>query len=292
MTQPLSDHEPVSNYAQVNGLRLHYLDWGGDGPPIVIVHATGFLGRIYRPIARALRSIGRVYSYDQRGHGDSERPALEAISWYRTADDLEGLLVALGLSGVRAFGHSAGGTAIAAVAQKRPDLITRAMIVEPVIIDQADPRQRPSELYERTIKRKPGFASLAAMYANFAGKPPYMTWDADVLRDYCEHGTRPDADGRRLLKCAPEVEARLYQTARDFDGLSRILASTVPTLVVFGEKSESPGIEFGARIAHDAPQRQVMIVPGGGHLVPMEQPAEIARMALEFFVAGRVTRGA
>jgi pimeloyl-ACP methyl ester carboxylesterase len=285
MTKPLPVNEPISDYVRVNGLRLHYVDWGGEGPPIVIVHATGFLGRVYRPIALALRSIGHVYSYDQRGHGDSERPAIAEISWYRTAEDLEGFLLAMGLGGVRAFGHSAGGTAIGAVADKRPDLITRAMIVEPVIIDQADPRQRPNDLYERTLKRKPAFDSLEAMYANFAGKPPYMTWDRDVLRDYCEYGTRADGDGRQLLKCSPEVKARLYQTARDFDGLARILASTVPMLVVFGEKSESPGIEFGERIARDAPQRRVVVVPGGGHLVPMEQPAVIARMALEFFTA-------
>ena len=287
MSKLLPVDEPVSNYVTINGLRLHYLDWGGDGPPIVIVHATGFLGHIYRPIALALRALGHVYSYDQRGHGDSERPELAAISWYRSAEDLEGLLLAMGLSGVRAFGHSAGGTAIGAVAQSRPDLIARAMIVEPVIIDPADPRQRPNELYERTLKRKPAFDSLAAMHARLAGKPPYLTWDPDVLRDYCEHGTRADGDGRRLLKCSPEVEARLYQTARDFDGLSRILASTVPMLVVFGAKTESPGIEFGERIARDAPHRRVAIVPGGGHLVPMEQPAAIARMALEFFASAR-----
>ena len=285
-------HEPVSDYARVNGLKLHYLDWGGDGPPIVIVHATGFLGRIYRPIALALRALGHVYSYDQRGHGDSERPDLAEISWYRTAEDLAGFLNVMGLTGVRAFGHSAGGTAIAAVAHQRPDLIRRAMLVEPVIIDQADPRERPGELYERTLKRKPGFDSLEAMNANFAAKPPYMTWRPDVLRDYCEHGTRPDGDGRRVLKCPPGIEARLYQTARDFDGLSRILASTVPMLIVFGEKSESPGIEFGERIARDAPQRRIAVVPGGGHLVPMEQPEEIARMALEFFAGESAAPGA
>jgi pimeloyl-ACP methyl ester carboxylesterase len=287
MANQLPAHEPISHYVTINGLRVHYLDWGGDGPPIVIVHATGFLGHIYRPIALALRALGRVYSYDQRGHGDSERPALAEISWYRTAEDLESFLLATGLSGVRAFGHSAGGTAIAAVAEVRPDLIARAMIVEPVIIDPADPRQRPSELYERTLKRKPAFDSLEAMYANFAGKPPYMTWDPDVLRDYCEYGTRAAGDGRRLLKCPPEIEARLYQTARDFDGLSHVLASTVPMLVVFGEKSESPGIELAERIARGAPRRRVAVVPGGGHLVPMEQPGLIARMALEFFAAGR-----
>ena len=92
------------------------LDWGGDGPPIVIVHATGFLNYVYRPIAMALRSIGRVYGYDQRGHGASEVPPVDELNWFRTADDLETFLTAQGFSGVRAFGHSAGATAIAAVA--------------------------------------------------------------------------------------------------------------------------------------------------------------------------------
>jgi pimeloyl-ACP methyl ester carboxylesterase len=275
--------EPISDYLRINGARIHRLDWGGDGPPIVILHATGFLARIYQKNALALRSSGRVYAYDQLGHGDSEVPDLGDISWYRTADDLEEFLVATGLHGVRAFGHSAGGTAIAAVAARRPDLIARAMLVEPVIVDPADPLERPNDLYERTLKRKPMFDSLAAMYANFANRPPYSAWRADVLRDYCEHGTRAAADGTRVLKCPPEVEARLYQTARDFDGLSHILACSVPMLVVFGERSDSPGLAFAKRVVHGAPHRRVVVVPGAGHLVPMEQPDEVARLALEFF---------
>jgi len=95
MTTFVTNQEPSSSYVRIDGLRLHCLDWGGDGPPIMIVHATGFLARVYRPIARALSTIGHVYSFDQRGHGDSDSPALERISWYKTADDLEGLLVAL-----------------------------------------------------------------------------------------------------------------------------------------------------------------------------------------------------
>ncbi len=273
---------PTSNYITVNGLRLHYLDWGGDGPAIVIFHATGFLGRVYRPIAEALRGIGHVYSLDQRGHGDSQVPPLDAISWYHTADDLEAWLIAMGLSGVRAFGHSAGGTAIIGVAERRPDLIARATVVEPVLIDASDPGKRPSQLYERTLKRRPSFDSVDAMYANFAAKPPYASWRHDVLRDYCEHGTRPTPDGRRSLRCPPAIEARLYQTARDFDGLSRLLVSKVPTLVVFGEESDSPGIEFADQIRR---AHEVRVVRGCGHLAPMEQPDEIAPMALAFLNA-------
>ncbi len=285
MADEIIAHEPRTNYVHVNGVRLHYLDWGGKGPPIVIVHATGFLARVYRPIAEALRAIGHVYAYDQRGHGDSDRPAREEISWYRTADDLEGFLVAMGFSGVRAFGHSAGGTAIAGIADRRPDLIARAMLVEPVLIDPADPFERPNQLYDRTLKRRASFDSVAAMYANFASKPPYASWRDDVLRDYCEYGTRSDGDGRRTLKCPPAIEARLYQTARDFDGLGRLLAAAIPMLVVFGAQSDSPGLEFAQRIAQGAENRQVRVAPDCGHLAPMEQPDAIARMAVEFFRA-------
>src|SRR5260370_39434942 len=128
MSQSVSQQEPRGGDVSVNGRKLHYLDWGGDGQPIVILHATGFLGRIYRPIAEALTSIGHVYSYDQRGHGDSEHPKGDVFEWEARVTDLEGFLVAMGLGDVRGFGHSAGGTAIGALASIRPDLISRAVL--------------------------------------------------------------------------------------------------------------------------------------------------------------------
>lgn len=273
--------EPVSGFIEINGLRLHYLDWGGDGPPILILHATGFLGRIYRPLAEALRSIGHVYSYDQRGHGDSEVPPVDAIGWDETADDLEGFLTAMGFKNVRAVGHSAGGTAIGTVAARRPDLIARAVLIEPVLVDPDDPRERPSDLRERTLKRRRSFDSVEAMLGNFARKPPYHTWRRDILRDYCEYGARRDAEERRVLKCPPEIEAQIYATARDFDGLGHILRSAAPTLVMFGRDSDSPGILAAERLR--APHRHVVIVPDATHFIPMEQPEMAARMAVEFF---------
>jgi pimeloyl-ACP methyl ester carboxylesterase len=283
MPSNISAIEPKSGYVSVDKLRLHYLDWGGYGAPIIILHATGFLGRIYRPIAQALRSNGHVYSYDQRGHCDSDQPNLASIGWDRTARDFEDFITAMGLKGARGLGHSAGATAIGVVASRRPDLISRAVLVEPVIVDPADPPRRPSELRERALKRKRIFDSVEAMYSNFEGKPPYDTWRRDILRDYCEFGTRPDDDGKRVLKCSPETEARVYDTARESDGLSRILRCPVPLLILFGEKSESPGLMLADRIVAGAPHRRVVMVPGAGHFIPMEEPDLVTRMAGEFF---------
>src|ERR1700719_1030953 len=142
--------EPKNGDVIVNCIRLHYLDWGGAGTPIVLLHATGFLGAIYRPIAQALTAIGHVYSYDQRGHGDSERPRNDIYGWDITASDLEGFIVAMGFKQVGGIGHSAGATAFGALASGQPALVSRAMLIEPVIFDMSDPTmQRPSEMRER-----------------------------------------------------------------------------------------------------------------------------------------------
>jgi pimeloyl-ACP methyl ester carboxylesterase len=90
----------------VPDVRLHYIDWGGNGAPIVLLHATGLLGQIYRPIAEALTAVGHVFSYDQRGHGDSGKANPAKYDWALTASDLENFIRVMKLENVRGFGHS------------------------------------------------------------------------------------------------------------------------------------------------------------------------------------------
>ena len=278
--------EPRRFLVDANGIRLNCVDWGGTGAPIIILHATGFIGRVYRPIALALRTAGHVYSYDQRGHGDSSRPADGDYSWGRTVDDLREFILTLKLEGARGLGHSAGATAIGSLAGQRPDLISRGVLVEPVVFEDVLSEalsRRQSDLYSRTIKRKRWFESAEAMFGKFENKPPYDTWRREMLREYCEHATRPAPDGGVELKCPPEVEAEYYARSRQYDGLSLILNSRVPLLLMFGPQSESVGIAIADKIAAKLKHGRVVTVADTGHFMPMEQPEEVTRMALEFF---------
>ena len=279
--------EPASSFVNVNGIRMHTLDWGGDGAPIVILHATGFLGRIYRPLAEPLRAIGHVYSYDQRGHGDSSAPPGGDYSWDSTMRDLEGFITAMGWSGVRAVGHSAGATAIGSLACERLDLISRAVLVEPVIFESPTAPELgwSNPFIERTLKRRRTFDSVEAMYSNFLNKPPYNTWQKDILRDYCRFGTRPTVDGRRELKCAPEIEAKFYEAARDFDGLGRILRCSAPLLIMFGARGDSVGAVLSGKVAQQLKHGRVIDVAGAGHFMPMEIPDYVANQASEFLTS-------
>jgi pimeloyl-ACP methyl ester carboxylesterase len=280
----MSTVEPKSGYLEINGVRIHSLDWGGSGEPIIVLHATGFLGRIYAPIARALTSIGHVYSYDQRGHGDSEPSPDGEYNWQRTMDDLAGFIAAMGFRSVRGFGHSAGATAIGSLAAERPDLISRAVLAEPVLFESPTAPELGwrNPFIERTLKRRRTFDGVEAMFQNFDRKPPYDTWRKDMLRDYCEYGSRPSDDGRRELRCAPENEARLYETSGDFDGLGRILRAEVPLLILFGELGDSLAASLSDSIAAKLRKGRVVKVAGTGHFMPMEKPDEVARIALDF----------
>ena len=190
----------------------------------------------------------------------------------------------MGFRGVRAFGHSAGATAIGSLACERPDLISRAVLAEPVVFETPNSPELGwrNPFIERTLKRRRMFDSVEAMFQNFDNKPPYDTWDKAMLRDYCEFGTRVNAEGKRELKCVPEIEARFYETSRDFDGLGRILRAPVPLLVLFGEKSDSLGITLSDTIASKLKKGRVVNIADTGHFMPMEKPVEIAQMALDF----------
>jgi len=281
----MNSEQPQTTYREVNGIRLRCFDWGGGGDPIVVLHATGFHGRVYGPIVEALKSIGHVWSYDQRGHGDSSAPPeLENYNWTNTMNDLAGFIAAMGWAQIRAFGHSAGATAIGSLAFERPELIARAVLAEPVVFDTSTEAELGwrNPFMERTLKRRRIFESVGAMIANFEHKPPYDSWNRSMLRAYCEFGTRLNREGKLELKCAPEIEARFYETSREFDGLGRILKAPVPMLIMFGGRSDSLGLSLMPRIARERISGRVVEIADAGHFLPMEQPDLVSQMAADF----------
>ncbi len=161
------------------------------------------------------------------------------------------------------------------------------MLAEPVLFETPDAPELGwrNPFVERTIKRRRVFDSVEAMFSNFEKKPPYNTWRKDMLRDYCEFGTRATRDGKRELKCTPEDEAKIYASAQEFDGLQRILRCEVPLLIMFGMNSDSLAATLSDKIAKELKLGRVINVPATGHFMPMEVPDYVADQAVEFLSA-------
>src|SRR5690349_485309 len=95
-------------YADVNGQRLHYQDSGGTGLPVVLAHGLLMDHEMFAPQVAALRDRYRVVTWDERGHGLTETTP-DDFSYWDSADDLRGLLDALGIERAVVGGMSQGG---------------------------------------------------------------------------------------------------------------------------------------------------------------------------------------
>ena len=62
---------PVEGWAEVRDLRVRYLDWGGDGPPVLALHGLASSAHWFDLVAPLLRDRYRIIAPDQRGHGQT-----------------------------------------------------------------------------------------------------------------------------------------------------------------------------------------------------------------------------
>lgn len=268
---------PESAFLRANGLNLHYLDWGGDRPPALLLHATGFLAAVWGPIAEALSQRYRVLAPDQRGHGDSDKPP----TGYHRLDfvaDLRAFLEALGLEGIVGVGHSAGAANIACCEALRPGSFRRVVLIEPIIFPppvRVQARQRMAGMPVDALKRRTVWPSREELFKSYHSRPPFNTWREDVLRLYVEQGTFLREDGQVELKCSGPIEAQMYLGATPFEAFELLPQVSCPALVVRGEHSGSHLLPVAQAIAGQMPNARLVTIEGGGHFCPMEKPEAV-----------------
>ena len=274
---------PRDRFVTVNGVRLHTVDWGGAGPALVFHHATGFHGRVYDAIARRLARRFRVVTFDARGHGDSEKP-IDGYSWQSFVADLTALVDALGMRGGTGVGHSLGGTTVAGAAAADPDLFVRTVLLDPIFVpsDVRDLIRKGNPMADAARRRRATWPDFETVIASYGSRPPFESWRDEALRGYVEHGFEPTPDGQVQLKCAPEIEARVFSMAKDFCGLELLGGVRVPTLLVRGENSDTfSAREIANALGHLATGKRAD-VPATGHLFPMEAPEQVAELIEDF----------
>ena len=272
-----------------DGTTIHYLDWGGGGPPLILIHATGFLAALWRPIAEALQGRFRVIAMDQRGHGDSAKPE-DGYRFETFATDLQHLIEQLELEAPLAAGHSSGGTTIVAHIAEHPNVIRRAILIEPILprrdweSQPPEGRQRgrnPSSLADGARKRRAVWPSREALFASYRQRDAFRTWREDVLRLYVEEGTSDRDDGQIELKCPPALEAKFFDAVRHVDSEPMLARMQCPTLLLWGGESHLH-LGLSQHVEGALSQVRTVAVPGTTHFLPQERPDEVSRLIEEF----------
>jgi len=271
---------------RVGDLTLRYLDFGGDGAPLVLLHATGFHGWVWAPHARRLRATHHVLALDQRGHGESDKPP-EGYEWTRFGEDLAGFLEALDLDGVTAIGHSKGATAIVTAAAAGTTRLARAVLIDPILTFtpvRAPAWDNPLSVGAR--RRRHVWPSRDAMFASVRNRMPFAPWEEEFVRLYVDHGVADRPDGTVELLCPGRIEAQVYANGPLLDAAAVVPRLRVPTLLMRGAESPAFGDPDARRTLSHLAEGALVAVPGTGHFLPMERSAavgdEIAR-----FIGGR-----
>ena len=261
-----------------DGVAIATYDLGGDGPPLLLAHATGFHGRVWLPAAQTLRERFHCWALDFRGHGASGRPPAGDYHWDGFGRDLLAAVSGLGLERPFAAGHSGGGAAILLAEEARPGTFAALYCYEPVVPTDGTLARSPSagDLAAAARRRRDVFASRAAAIANYGAKPPFRTFDPDALSAYVEWGFRDLPDGTVQLSCRPEDEARVYEAVWGHQAYARLAAVSCPVVLASGGADAHFGVEITAALAEriSGPTR-IEVLEQLGHFGPLERPSVV-----------------
>lgn len=257
-------------------------DLGGAGAPLVLVHAAGVHGMVFRPLARHLGVRFHCLAPDLRGHGDTPVPPGSEVDFYGMAADVLTALDDLGLERPYGFGHSSGATVLLLAEQARPGTFAAMYCYEPVIL-AADPplgRDRENWLAAQTRDRRATFPSREEALRHFQSRPILNTLDPEALQAYVDHGLEDDGGGGVRLKCRPDDEATVYETATAHDAWGRLPEVACPVTVACGADSEVCPPPRASAVAARLPAGRLEVLQGVGHLAPLERPAEVAEAVI------------
>jgi pimeloyl-ACP methyl ester carboxylesterase len=254
-------------------VRLHTREWGEPGAPaIVCVHGVQAYGGRFRRLAEErLADRFQVVAVDLRGHGRSGR-----VEPWTIAAHLEDLLETFGERATW-IGHSFGGRLVAELMARRPELVERAVLLDPAL---TVPPDYAAFLAEQELTTDTSFATaeegVEAWTANLF-RPASDAVKAEI-REQLVQGD----DGRfRVDYSAQAVAAGYLEVAALPSPWER---AGIPTLIVAGLASKFVSVgeveHYRTGLGDDL---QVIVVPSG-HSVLWDAFDETAD-AIERFVA-------
>ena len=241
----------------VGGIRLHYLDWGNQTKPaMILLHGIARHAHTFDHIATDFARDHRVIALDMRGHGDSGWSPEGAYLVEDYVRDLEGLVRQLGLRRITLHGNSTGGRVVQVFAGLHPELVER------LIVEDVGP-ERPQDIadaFARRVEQEAnGWVSEDDLVKQLVTQNR-RTPEA-LLRTYAHFGVKSRADGRLVWKRDPNLVKGFVSTEL-WSSVSKI---TSPTLYVIGGGSRIVPLETQQRLKRTLPNCEIVTMPELGH---------------------------
>jgi pimeloyl-ACP methyl ester carboxylesterase len=245
---------------------LYYQAYQADDPdrwPLVLIHGAGGEHLSWPSQLRRLSGY-RVYTPDLPGHGKSKGHGRQGIPSY--GESVVTWIHGLELPKVFLAGHSMGGGIALWLAIHHPELVRGLVLIS-------------------TGARLPVNLSLIEELATQVGFPTAVdkitSWsfssrvEPAVVENVRKH----------MLDTRPSVMVGDFRACDRFDLSNRLGEVKVPTLVLVGDEDKMTPERFAEGLAEGIPGAELSVISGAGHMLPLEQPDEVAR-AVRGFMEG------
>ena len=271
----------TEHFAEVNGVRLHYLI-GGKGSAVVLLHGYTQTGRMWRPLMQPLSKRHTVIVPDLRGAGGSSRPE-SGYDKKNMAVDIHELTSSLGFDRVSIVGHDIGLMVAYAYAAQFPQATERVVLMDAFLpgIGNWKDVWLMRDLWHFHFYGKVPLALVKGrertyfehFWNDFAADPKHSVPETD-RRIYAKAYAQPGG-----MRAGFEYFRNFEQDAKDFEQLSKTKLS-MPVLVLTGEKASGTFlIEQAKMVATDV---RGQVVPGAGHWLMEEAPTTVIPAIIDF----------
>lgn len=259
----------TQDFVKINQMTLHAIVEGHrHGLTLVFINSLGCDFRIWSGVTPHFVSSYRIVRYDKRGHGLSDCPPAPYKIRDHT-DDLHGLLNHLMVGDVVLVGLSVGGLIALDYASQHTGRV-RALVLS----DTAARIGTAAYWNERiSILREHGIAHLAEAILSRWFAPVYQQTQPAAYQGY----------GNMLRRMPLEGYVATCAAIRDADLRPQLARITMPALVLCGEEDAATLPEQVHELAKHLPDARFEMIPGAGHLPPVEQPAAVSA-AIERFL--------
>ena len=284
--------QPVDRHVTLNGLEFHYLDWGNEHlPPLVLLHGGGLTAHTWDMACLLLRQHFHCIALDMRGHGDTGWTPED-----RLGEDNGELMVAdtaafidhLGYAQVILCGMSMGGMNAIRYAAVHHDRIERLVIVDiaPVTMAQGLMELEAFRRETETMSRFEDFLERAIQF-NPQRKPDHLKYSLLHSLKPVDGGWTWKQDHRpRPTPQLPEEQLLEARKQRSEALWAQVRQIPVPTLLMRGEISKILSAEAADQMVSEMRDAEHVVIAGAGHSVQGDNPRGFAE-ALHAFIERR-----
>jgi len=288
---PLADIQPIesladkdSQFAEINGLKVHYKEMGSGEPVYILLHGFGASTYSWREVMKPLAENGRVIAYDRPAFGLTERPMpseWSGMSPYGMSSQvalLIGLMDHLEIERAIWVGNSAGGTVAVQAALAHPERVQALVLVDAAIFSG-----NPLPNWVSGILRTPQMRHIGPLIAR-----QIKASGVDFLKSAWHNPDNLSAEVIEAYQLPLQVanwDRALWELTASNNGEdlpSRLAGLDLPVLVITGDDDRIVPTQQSIQLASAIPGATLAVLPACGHLPQEECPLAFLESILAF----------